>query len=161
MCTHGHPDHVGNNNLFTGPGVQHLVGWALHTEDLYTDTELQAGQPVSLAGDQVMLDRCYGVKVEGLQGRTSTVEVKLIQVVVLPTPGHTLDSVSVRVITVAGVVVIAGDTFEKEEDLEDESVWLEAGSEDEAAQRKSRDLILQMADYIVPGHGPMFKVCRK
>ena len=79
----------------------------------------------------------------------------------LPTPGHTLDSVSVRVVTVAGVVVIAGDTFEKEEDLEDESVWLEAGSEDEAAQRKSRDLILQTADYIVPGHGPMFKVRRK
>ena len=60
VCTHGHPDHVGNNNLFTGPGVQHLVGWALHTEDLYTDTELQAGQPVSLAGDQVRQDRCEG-----------------------------------------------------------------------------------------------------
>ena len=71
---------------------------------------------------------------------------------VIATPGHTLDSVSVIVNNcisgfshllenlgpdssgVSVVAVIAGDLFEKEEDLQDESVWIEAGSEDQAKQ---------------------------
>ena len=71
---------------------------------------------------------------------------------VIATPGHTLDSVSVIVnnCTSSGfshllesmgpesglsvVAVIAGDLFEKEEDLQDENVWIEAGSEDQAKQ---------------------------
>ena len=76
---------------------------------------------------------------------------------VFATPGHTLDSVSVKVVTEEGVCVVAGDTFEKEEDLEDESVWKEAGSESEELQKKSREKILSFADIIVPGHGPSFK----
>ena len=76
---------------------------------------------------------------------------------VFATPGHTLDSVSVKVVTKEGVCVVAGDTFEKEEDLEDESVWKEAGSESEELQKKSRENILSFADIIVPGHGPSFK----
>ena len=53
---------------------------------------------------------------------------------VIATPGHTLDSVSVVVVTGTkeqGTVVIAGDNFEKEEDLEDPELWKSAGSEDE------------------------------
>ena len=76
---------------------------------------------------------------------------------VFATPGHTLDSVSVKVVTKEGVCVVAGDTFEKEEDLEDESVWKEAGSESEELQKESRKNILSFADIIVPGHGPSFK----
>ena len=72
------------------------------------------------------------------------------------TPGHTLDSVSVRVVTDKGVYVIAGDTFEKEEDLEDDNIWKEAGSESEELQLNSRRNILAEADFIIPGHGPMF-----
>ena len=70
---------------------------------------------------------------------------------VIATPGHTLDSVSVIVNNCTSgfshllenlgpdsglsvVAVIAGDLFEKEEDLQDESVWIEAGSEDQAKQ---------------------------
>ena len=67
---------------------------------------------------------------------------------VFATPGHTLDSVSVKVVTKEGVCVVAGDTFEKEEDLEDESVWKEAGSESEELQKKSRENILSFADII-------------
>ena len=66
----------------------------------------------------------------------------------IATPGHTLDSVSVIVNNCTSgfshllenlgpdsvVAVIAGDLFEKEEDLQDESVWIEAGSEDQAKQ---------------------------
>ena len=80
---------------------------------------------------------------------------------VFGSPGHTLDSVSVKVVTDDGVVVVAGDTFEKEEDIEDETIWKLAGSEDEHQQMKSRNEILALADFIVPGHGPMFKNKRK
>ena len=56
-----------------------------------------------------------------------------------------------------GVVIVAGDTFEKEEDIKDESLWILAGSEDQEKQRQSRNNILKEADYIIPGHGPMFR----
>lgn len=52
-----------------------------------------------------------------------------------------------------------GDLFEKEEDLQDESIWLvHAYSEAPKLQEINRNKILQLADYIIPGHGPMFKV---
>ena len=54
-------------------------------------------------------------------------------------------------------VALAGDLFEREEDLDDSSIW-EQNSENCEIQRKNREKILQIADYIVPGHGPMFKV---
>lgn len=81
---------------------------------------------------------------------------------VIPTPGHTMSCVSVVVENVAGLgtVVVAGDLFEKEEDLNDESIWLDAGSEDAAKQRISRAAVLRIADFIVPGHGDMFAVPR-
>ena len=53
---------------------------------------------------------------------------------VIPSPGHTLDSISLVVVTGTkeqGTVVIAGDNFEKEEDLQDPDLWKSAGSEDE------------------------------
>ena len=53
---------------------------------------------------------------------------------VIATPGHTLDSVSLVVATGTeeqGTVVVAGDNFEKEEDLGDPELWKSAGSEDE------------------------------
>ena len=73
------------------------------------------------------------------------------------TPGHTLDSVSVKVITDQGVVIVAGDTFEKVQDIEDDNIWKLAGSENEEMQTKSRIEILKFADWIIPGHGPMFR----
>ena len=80
---------------------------------------------------------------------------------VFSTPGHTLDSVSVKVVTEQGVCVVAGDTFEKKEDMEDDSVWKEAGSDNEKMQKESREAILKMADFIIPGHGPIFKNPRR
>ena len=63
---------------------------------------------------------------------------------------------SVKVVTSKGVYVIAGDLFEKKDDLLDENIWKEAGSEDPKLQQENRDKVLKMADFIVPGHGPMF-----
>ena len=79
---------------------------------------------------------------------------------VIPTPGHTLDSVSLQVNTDDGIVIVAGDTFEKEEDLTDDSIWIEAGSQDQKKQVESRAKILSVAKYVIPGHGGMFKVNR-
>ncbi|KJU84396.1 metallo-beta-lactamase domain-containing protein 1 [Candidatus Magnetobacterium bavaricum] len=39
----------------------------------------------------------------------------------------------------------------------DESLWRRS-SEDPTVQYQSRQRVLQVADYIVPGHGPMFAV---
>ena len=56
--------------------------------------------------------------------------------------------------------IFEGDLFEKEEDLEKDSLWREA-SENPDLQLTNRNKILNIANYIVPGHGPMFKVKTK
>ncbi|NWQ89715.1 MBLC1 protein, partial [Burhinus bistriatus] len=77
---------------------------------------------------------------------------------VVATPGHTLSHVSlVARATSLGTVVVAGDLFEKEEDEEE---W-RALSEEPEKQEKSRQRVLAMADVIVPGHGPPFRVFRE
>ena len=130
VCTHGHPDHVGNNNLFTH-AQQHIVGYAVHHRDTYYIHPFETGENFIIDGDDV---------------------------VVMPTPGHTNDSVSVKVNTREGTVIIVGDLFEKEEDIKDASIWKDAGSENEVLQEENRRKILKMADIIVPGHGSKFKV---
>lgn len=105
---------------------------------------------------------------------------------VIATPGHTMSDVSVIVQTDdLGLVAITGiyftfiqqcfigwhllnnsfrlgDLFEKEEDLVDETIWMvSAYSEAPKLQELNRNKILLLADYIVPGHGPMFKVTKE
>ena len=55
--THGHPDHVGNNNLFTGDHViRHIMGHAIHNNDTYfTDVSLQAGETYNIEGDRLQV----------------------------------------------------------------------------------------------------------
>jgi glyoxylase-like metal-dependent hydrolase (beta-lactamase superfamily II) len=128
VCTHGHSDHVGNNNLFLN--AIHIVGKSVSVEDEY---------------DLSAFDR------EAVYTINEEMEV-------FPTPGHTLDSVSVKVKSTRGIIVIAGDLFEKQEDLENEDLWKSAGSEDPVKQEANRQNVLKIADFIVPGHGPMFPV---
>ena len=56
--------------------------------------------------------------------------------------------------------MFVGDLFENEADLDDSSVWRE-NSEQPDKQEVNRDKVLKMADYIIPGHGPIFKVPEK
>ncbi|XP_044255609.1 metallo-beta-lactamase domain-containing protein 1 [Tribolium madens] len=128
ICTHGHSDHIGCNYLF--PKAVHIVGFSISQEDIYFNHDFKSGK------EKVISDK----------------------VTVIPTPGHTMQDVSVIVKTCNGVVAITGDLFEKEEDLHDDSIWKSAGSDSEELQMKNRKKILEMADFIVPGHGPMFKV---
>ena len=64
--------------------------------------------------------------------------------------------ISDRIITYASMS-ISGDIFECEEDLQDASIWMQ-NSHNVEDQETSRQTILDIADYIIPGHGPMFKV---
>ena len=50
-----------------------------------------------------------------------------------------------------------GDLFECEEDLTDDNIWKEV-SENSEIQFTQRQKVLKLADYIVPGHGKIFKV---
>lgn len=77
---------------------------------------------------------------------------------IIPTPGHLEYHMSVIVNTSKGIVVISGDAISKEE-FANMSKYPELGfvwNKDE--YDKSRKKILAIADYIIPGHGKMFKV---
>lgn len=74
---------------------------------------------------------------------------------VISTPGHTPQDVSVVVRgTERGTVVVCGDLFECEDD---ENSWKKL-SECPEKQIASRKKVIEVADWIVPGHGCMFKV---
>lgn len=73
---------------------------------------------------------------------------------IMLTPGHFPFHVSVVVDTENGVVVIAGDAVSKKENL---GRILRPQWNDEEYLR-SQKRILEVADYIIPGHGGMFEV---
>lgn len=56
--------------------------------------------------------------------------------------------------------IISGDIFEREDDVFNSQIW-ESLSSHPSQQRKSRRKIIMEADYIIPGHGPMFQVTSK
>lgn len=41
VCTHSHPDHIGNNNLFTN--AEHIVGHSVQHGDLFYEENLKNG----------------------------------------------------------------------------------------------------------------------
>lgn len=140
VSTHGHSDHLGNNNLFLR-AKRHIVGTNISLRNRYYVHDFEAG-PFRLTDD---------------------IEIQA-------TPGHTMSCVTVLVarsnLTVAGggggsdgrPTAIVGDLFERRQDVEDERLWLEAGSEDPGAQRHHRARIAALADWIIPGHGGPFRV---
>jgi len=84
---------------------------------------------------------------------------------VISTPGHTFEHASLLVETKIGKVVIAGDLFwwlDGEEQKTDYESLIShkdpSGAKDEKALQESRRKVLEIADYIIPGHGKMFKV---
>ncbi len=81
---------------------------------------------------------------------------------VIHTPGHDNRSITVLVKVAKGTVAITGDLFEYDKDWQtiDTSEAWEPWSQDKTLQNKSRTKIWELADYIVPGHGDIFKVDR-
>ena len=81
-------------------------------------------------------------------------------ITVIHTPGHDNRSISVLVKTTKGLVAITGDLFEYNKDwhtVDTSKAW-EPWSQDKDLQMKSRKKIWNMAEYIVPGHGDIFKI---
>ncbi len=75
---------------------------------------------------------------------------------IIKTPGHTIDDISVLVETNEGKVAIVGDLIALETDVESKRKPL--FSADLKSQEENRKKILEVADWIIPGHGKMFKV---
>ena len=72
---------------------------------------------------------------------------------VVSTPGHNYDGITFLVNTKEGKVAVAGDVFWKENYPKNDPY-----ASDKKELQKSRKKILELADYIIPGHGKMFKV---
>lgn len=131
--THGHLDHIGNNNLF--PQATFIL-----------DTDLAKD------GEYWVHDfRKSALEIASLDGGPP--------IVVMLTPGHTDHDLSVIVKTSIGTVAVVGDLFEYQGDWVDNS-W-RAWSKDPAVQQASRDAVLALADYIIPGHGDRFPMPRR
>lgn len=156
VCSHSHPDHVGNLNLFT-KAKKHFVGMSLYTENLY---DLNCFEP---SGSYI-----FSVKREkGGDDSIGVVEYEPYaldsHLSVEPTQGHTLDCVSLIVNNCDnyGTVGLVGDLFENQDDIQDQSIWLAAGSQNPNLQRANRSRIFNKVDYILPGHGDIFKTSNK
>ncbi|CAG1066392.1 hypothetical protein BAC1_02004 [uncultured bacterium] len=96
ICTHGHSDHIGNNNLFTE--ATFIVSHDISKGDLYTFHDFKSGA-------NYIIDE---------------------SVEVVPTPGHTSQDISVLVKTREGLVAVVGDLFECERDMAEEGLWRES-----------------------------------
>jgi len=129
FLTHYHPDHWLNVVLF--PGVKILDG------DIIYD----------------------GDKENGFNGKIPKTDIKVIA-----TPGHAYEHAALLVKTKIGRAAIVGDLFwwSDQEKLKFDSKslmnkkdpYVKSWPELKASRRK----ILKIADYIIPGHGQMFKV---
>ena len=131
VCTHGHSDHTGCNYLFLN-AEWHITGACISQRDKYVQWDWEA------AAFQLDVDN----------------------VMVVKTPGHTLQCVTVLVhnTQLGEMLGICGDLFEKVEDIDKAELWLEAGSENAKEQRRQRLQLAEICDYIIPGHGEGFVV---
>lgn len=105
---------------------------------------------------------------EYFPNNTSPVEnIPETNIKVIPTPGHTSDHVSLLIDTENGVVCVAQDVFwwedgKQKSDIEEELLNLEDPFwTDKEAMIESRKKVLELADWIIPGHGKMFRNPRR
>jgi len=135
ILTHLHIDHTANLSLFEKADIfMRFRGETSYPGQFQNISE----------GTLKRFDILNGIIADG---------VKIIE-----TPGHTSDSITVIVETADGVIAITGDAIGSESwaDLNkkpDPNVYYDVEKFEE-----SRKKILEIADYIIPGHGGMFKV---
>lgn len=85
------------------------------------------------------------------------------EIEILPTPGHAPEHTSLLVHTAKGKVCIAQDVFwwqdgQQQSDTISQLITLEDPfASDQSALIASRRLVLEKADWIIPGHGKMFR----
>jgi len=78
---------------------------------------------------------------------------------VLHTPGHDYTGITLLVKITDELVAICGDVFWKENYPEDPHD--DAFASNPEKLRESRKMIFKMADWIIPGHGPMYENTKK
>jgi glyoxylase-like metal-dependent hydrolase (beta-lactamase superfamily II) len=74
---------------------------------------------------------------------------------ILRTPGHDYTGITLFVTTKDGLVAICGDVFWREN--YPQSPQDDAYASDYEKLKESRHMVLKMADWIIPGHGGMYK----
>lgn len=72
---------------------------------------------------------------------------------IIKTPGHSKESLTLLVNTEKGKVAICGDVFWKENYPD-----VDQYATDQELLKQSRIKVLEIADYIIPGHGDIYKV---
>jgi glyoxylase-like metal-dependent hydrolase (beta-lactamase superfamily II) len=72
---------------------------------------------------------------------------------IVSTPGHNYDGLTFLVDTKGGTVAVVGDVWWKENYPKKDPYATDLNQ-----LKKNRKKILEIADYIIPGHGKMFKV---
>uniref|UniRef100_A0A158R5B2 Lactamase_B domain-containing protein n=1 Tax=Syphacia muris TaxID=451379 RepID=A0A158R5B2_9BILA len=131
VITHGHPGHMGNMNFFGQKPI------------LFHSIEYVGRQAISTE----LKDRPY-------RKLSTNIEV-------WKTPGHTQHDLSVLVHNVAGYgsMAVVGDLIPSEQLISDKiDIMAEEGVWDSAIKRQNANLIVCMADWIIPGHGQPFRV---
>jgi glyoxylase-like metal-dependent hydrolase (beta-lactamase superfamily II) len=101
----------------------------------------------------------FDAKISEHNGNVPGTDIKI-----MPTPGHDQFHCATIVKTDKGIIVIAADVFwwlDKDEQKTDRKSLLEHKDpyvKDQKALLESRKKILDVADWIIPGHGKMFRV---
>ncbi|MFH0969575.1 MAG: MBL fold metallo-hydrolase [Patescibacteria group bacterium] len=75
---------------------------------------------------------------------------------IIPTPGHSEGSITILVKKDKKIIAIVGDLFWSEKDVK--IGLLKEDCTDKKLFGKNRNKILKIAEWIIPGHGKMFKV---
>lgn len=147
VSTHGHSDHLGNNNLFLK--ARHIVGTNISQRNRYFIHDFTSA-PYRLSDT---------IEVVATPGHTlSCVSLVVRNCTIKTGPADLTSTSGDHPATANCTVAIVGDLFERSDDIGDSTLWLEAGSEDPVAQRRNRAKMATVADYIVPGHGAGFAV---
>ncbi|KAK6047233.1 metallo-beta-lactamase domain protein [Cooperia oncophora] len=142
VVTHGHIDHCGNLSMFRDAKI--YMDGDLACQGKYTTfTQCYEGS----MNFRYYLTYLYAQIHENPLTLAETVELRRCS-------GHTdHDLIVVVSNTEYGRIVVSGDIFEC---ANDDAQWRDVSRYPDR-QEKSRLQIEEMADWIVPGHGPMFK----
>ena len=133
ICSHGHSDHTGNMNLFEN-AVVYLANDILKPDGSYESHDFQKEEICNIV----------------------EIEDESLDVYLMATPGHTDHCLSLVVENGDDITVVVGDLFENENDVLDSGLW-RANSKYPESQELSREKVLEIADFIIPGHGKMFE----
>ena len=130
FLSHYHMDHSLLTGIFENAQV-------LYTEDVYSFDGQISERGVNLLGEEIEI---------------------------IKTPGHNSDCRTMLVKTQQGIIAIAEDVFwwwdDEKQKTEFNSLMKHKDqfATDNKKLKESRKLVLEKADYIIPGHGKMFKV---